>query len=218
MVRWDNHRARLRHLLHWIRAVKTWQLVVIVLLGSIVAATLLRMNSLGMVERRTAVLKADEAGDREATRAAVIKLQKYVTTHMNASMGDGFYLSKTYERDRDAAIQAAGGVGNPNSAVYQQASIECRTKWQGNRESFRNDYVQCVVDRVSAMSPATDANTGLNLPRADSYKINYTSPWWSPDLAGIAVLFCVSVLFLIVGRLVLLVVLRSLLKRHYRSA
>lgn len=217
-MRWGNHKATFHRLLAWLRVVKTWQLVVMLLLGIIVSATLLRMNSLGMVERRTAVLKADASGDRDATRKAVVELQKYVTTHMNAGMGDGFYLSKTYEHDRDAAIQAATGASNPSSAAYQQASVECREKWQGGRESFRNDYVQCVIDRVGALTPAADPTSGLNLPKADSYKINYSSPWWSPDLAGLTVLFCVLVLFVIVGRLLMLIVLRALVRRHYRSA
>lgn len=216
-MRWANSKVKARVWLRRVQAVKTWQLVVVLLLGVIVAATLLRMNSLGMVERRAAVLHADEAGNREELRQTVVDLQKYVSNHMNAGMGNGFYLSKTYEHDRDAALQTAGDSTNPNSKVYQQASIECRAKWQGGRESFRNDYVQCVVDRVNALSPASEATEGLNLPKAESYKVNYSSPWWSPDLAGFAVLFCGAVLLLIMGRLLLLLVLRAVLRRHYRS-
>ena len=137
---------------------------------------------------------------------------------MNTNMGSGFFLSKTYEHDRDAAIQAATGASNPSSAVYQQASIECRAKWQGGVASFRNDYVQCVIDKVGSLSPANDPTAGMKLPRADAYKINFASPLWTPDLAGFAVLFCGIILFVIIGRLLMLLVLRLLLRRHYRSA
>lgn len=218
-MRWDRlkDKATYRRMLRKIRRLKTWQLVVILFLGIILSATLLRLNNLEMVERRTAVIAADEKGDRDAIRTAIVELQQYVTGHMNTSLGGGFFLSHTYERDRDAALAAANQSTNPNSAVYQQASIECRSRFQGGRESFRNDYVQCVIERVSAMSPQADALQALALPKADAYKVNFSSPFWSPDLAGLAVAFCVLVTLVILGRALLTLALRMLLKRHYRS-
>ena len=136
---------------------------------------------------------------------------------MNTSLEGGFFLSKTYERDRDAALAAANQSTNPNSSVYQQASIDCRSRFQGGRESFRNDYVQCVIERVSTLSPQTDIEQTLNLPKADAYKVNFSSPFWTPDLAGLAVAFCVLVTLVILGRALLTLVLKMLLKRHYRS-
>ncbi len=218
-MRWDRlkDKATYRRILRKVRRLKTWQLIIILFLGVILSATLLRLNNLQMVERRTAVIAADEKGDPEAIRSAVIELQRYVTGHMNTSLGNGFFLSRTYERDRDAALAAANQSTNPNSAVYQQASIDCRSRFHGGRESFRNDYVQCVIERVSAMSPQTDVEQTLALPKADAYKINFSSPFWSPDLAGLAVAFCVLVTLVILGRALLTLGLRMLLRRHYRS-
>lgn len=196
---------------------KTWQLVILLFLGVLLSATFLRLNNLEMVERRTAVIAADEAGDKAAIQSTVLSLQRYVTRHMNTNLGNGFYLAKSYERDRDAALASANQSTNPSSSVYQQASIDCRERFQGGRESFRNDYVQCVVDRVSVLSPQTDTETSLNLPRADVYKINFSSPLWTPDLAGLSVLFCVLITLVIVGRLLLIGVLRLMLQNHYRS-
>ncbi len=215
---WKNSRekVRLRHLLRWVRALKTWQLVVLLLLFSLGAATLLRMNSLGMIERRSAVLAADEKGDMVKLKSSLVDLQTYVSRHMNTSMGNGFFLTKTYERDRDAALASAGDATNPSSSVYQQASIECRERWKGGVASFRNDYVQCVIERVSALSPAGDA-AAIKLPKADNYKITYASPLWSPDLAGFVVAICVLIVVVIVGRMVMILVLRAMLRRHYQS-
>lgn len=210
-------KARYRRLLRAMQQLKTWQLVILLLLGVLLSASLLRLNNLGMVERRTAVITADEAGDRAALQLAVVDLQRYVSRHMNTDLQNGFYLTHTYERDRDQALQAASQSANPNSAVYNQASIECRSRFQGGRESFRNDYVQCVIDRVASLGSQEDSAT-LNLPKTDAYRINFSSPIWTPDLAGVAVLLCVLITGVIVGRLFLLVVLRSLLRRHYRSA
>ena len=218
-MRWDKLRdkATYRRALRGIRRLKTWQLLVVLLLGIILSATLLRLNNLEMVERRSAVIAADEKGDREVLKSSVVELQRYVSRHMNTSLGSGFFLTKTYERDRDAALAAANQSTNPNSTVYQQASIECRSRFQGGRESFRNDYVQCVIERVSAMSPQTNVEQTLNLPKADAYKINFSSPIWTPDLAGLAVAFCVLVTLVILGRGLLVLALRLLLRRHYRS-
>lgn len=218
-MRWDtlNDKARYRRLIHRLQQLKTWQLVIILLLGILLSATLLRLNNLGMVERRTAVVAADAAGDKEALRETVVELQRYVSRHMNTNLGNGLYLTKSYERDRDAALAAAGNETNPTSTVYQQASVECRSRFQGGRESFRNDYVQCVIDRVASLSPQSEEANTLNLPKPEAYKINFSSPVWSPDLAGFAVAFCVLVTLVILGRLVLLGVLRMLLRRHYRS-
>lgn len=207
----------IRHWLKTLQTVKTWQLVVILLLISLLGATFLRMNNLGMVERRNAVLAADEKGDKAAIRDSLIKLQRYVAAHMNTNLNGGLYLSKSYERDRAAALEAAQGASNPNSAVYQQASVECRSRFQGGVASFRNDYVQCVIEKVAALSSAADPTAGLTLPRADSYRYDFASPTWSFDLAGLTVALGVFIILVIITRLVTMAILHLLLKRHYRS-
>ena len=218
-MRWENlsDKAKYRRILHTVQRLKTWQLVILLLLGMIVSATLLRLNNLGMVERRSVVIAADEKGDEAALRTSIVELQRYVTGHMNTNLGSGFFLTKTYERDRDGALAAAGQTTNPNSSAYQQASIECRSRFQGGRESFRNDYVQCVIEKVGTMSPQSDVEKSLKLPKADAYKVNFSSPVWSLDLAGLSVAFCALVTVVIIGRLLLIVALRMLLRKHYQS-
>lgn len=218
-MRWGkpNDKARYRRTLRRLQLLKTWQLLILLLLGVIVSATLLRLNNLGMVERRSAVVAADEAGDPTRLKESIVELQRYVSTHMNTSLGEGFFLAKTYERDRAAALASAGDATNPNSSVYQQASVECRSRFQGGRESFRNDYVQCVVERVGALSPQADASEALNLPRADAYRVNFSPPAWSLDGAGLSVAFCVLITGVIIGRFLLVVLLRLMLRHHYRS-
>lgn len=217
---WDitHNKPRIRHVIHVIRTVKTWQLVVVLLLCILGSASLLRLNSLGMSERRTAVLAADEAGDDVKLRASIVDLQRYVSRHMNTNLGNGFYLTKSYERDRDAALASANSSSNPNSSIYQQAAVECRARFRGGAASFRNDYVQCVIERVSALSPQADTALDINLPRADAYKISFASPLWTPDLAGIAVAICGGIILVLLLRGLSLLLLRALLRRHYRSS
>lgn len=209
-------RRQLKYRLQRLRQVKTWQLLVILFLMTLVAATLLRLNNLGMVERREAVIAADKNGDTQKTREALIELQRYVSGHMNTDLGNGVYLETAYARDRDAAITAASDSSNPNSAVYQQAAIDCRARFQGGAESFRNDYVACVAERVGTLSQG-QAASALKLPPVDNYRFDYVSPLLSFDLAGLAVVICGLIVFVIVTRLITLGVLRALLKHRYQS-
>lgn len=204
------HLSRMRH-------IKTWQLLLILFFGILVSATFLRLNNLGMVERREAVVNADEAGDLPAARKALVNLQSYVAGHMNTSLGPhGVQLANIYNRDLEAALSRVSDSSNPESAVYQQASIECRARWQGNVESFRNDYVQCVIARVSSLSP-DEGQPSLSKPNPALYSFNYVSPLWSPDLAGFSVLFCAVILLIILVRFVTKMVLRMLLKHRFKS-
>lgn len=204
---------KIQYYLRRIGRVKTWQLVVIGLLMLLVSATFLRLNNLGMVERRTAVIAADESGDKEQIKQSLVDLQRFISSHMNTSLNGGLYLSKSYERDRAAALEAASGASNPQAAVYQQASIECRSRFQGGVESFRNDYVQCVVERVNALSPSTDPAAGAKLPKADTYRYDFSPPLWSFDAAGISVLITGVIALIIVVRVLTALVLSVVIRR-----
>lgn len=207
----------LKHRLQQLHRVKTWQLLVILFFSVLLAATLLRLNNIEMSERRQAVIEADSSGDQQKVRTSLIELQRYVTSHMNTSLGNGVYLEKAYARDRDAAVAAATETSNPNSAVYQQAAIECRARFQGGVESFRNDYVTCVAERVGSLSSGRDNAASLKLPRADNYRFDYVSPLLSFDIAGFVVILCLLIIAVILSRLAALIVLRLLLQHRYKN-
>jgi hypothetical protein len=211
------NKRSIRHWLNYLRSVKTWQLLIVLLLVTLVAATFLRMNNLGMVDRRSAVLAADEQGDKQAVKSALLELQRYMSSHMNTELNGGLYLSHSYERDRAAALEAATGSTNPNSAVYQQASVECRSRFRGGVASFRNDYVQCVVEKVGSLSSGQDPAQGLKLPRAGNYHYDFVSPSWTPDLAGLTVAIGILIIVVIVVRLAALGILHLMLRRAYHS-
>lgn len=179
----------------------------------IVSATFLRLNNLGMVERRSAVIKADESGDKTAIKNSLVELQHFMSSHMNTEMNGGVYLSKSYERDRAAVLESASTASNPQSAVYQQASIECRAKWQGGVESFRNDYVQCVIDRVSSLSSASAPV--VKLPRVDNYRYDFSSPLISLDAAGFFVFLTGVTLAIILVRVVSSLILSAVVRKQY---
>lgn len=197
---------------------RAWQLALLLVPLVFVSATLLRMNNLGMVERRSAVLTADQAGSTDDVTRSLADLQNYVSAHMNTDLGSGLYLKYSYQRAYDAALSAAAETNgtNPNSAVYQQASIDCRSRFKGGVESYRNDYVQCVVDRVSQLAPQAQATA--NLPSATDYRFDFVSPVWSPDFAGLAVALTALTALLVLIKGLGYLVFRLLVRRYYRRA
>lgn len=219
-MRWDKTTVAhsFRRSFRAIGRLRTWQLLVLLLMMTIVSATFLRLNSLGMLERRSAVIEADVKGDKAVLRTSIVELQSYISKHMNTSLVGGLYLSKSYERDRDAALAAAEVSTNPQSAVYQQASVECRERFRGGVASFRNDYVQCVVEKLASLSPQTDPTKTLKLPKADAYKVNFASPLWTPDIAGFSVLVCALLVLAILVRLITKFILRIILRRYFQNA
>jgi len=208
------NKRKLNQYLKAVRQLKTWQLLVAFVLMVFVSATLLRLNNLGMIEKRDAVIAADKAGNDKAVQKSLVDLQKYVSSHMNTSLNKGVYRENAYARDRDAAIEAASNASNPNSAVYQQASIECRARFAGGVESFRNDYVQCVLERVASLSPSQDPSSGIHLPKADLYRYDFISPVWTPDFTGLVVLSTLLIGLVILAKTTFTVIVLLLIKRR----
>lgn len=216
-MRWDTkaYKERLHYYLKRLRAVKNWQLVVLLLLFSIASATLLRLNSLNMSDLRHAVITADEKGDSQAINKSVATLGTYVNYHMNTDIGTGLYLSASYERARQAAIQAAGDASNPDSALYQKASIECQSA--GARAPYGGYYVPCVLSKVKEIGGSDNTISELKLPRSETYRISFVSPVWSLDPAGVCVAISAFILLMIIARATGVTALRLLLKRRFRS-
>ena len=200
-----------------IRNVKTWQLVLILIIGLLVSASLLRLNNLGMEQRRNAVYTADKKGDKTAIQTSLVDLQRYVSRHMNTNLLNGVYLQEQYNRALDNCDKNAQSSTNPNAAVYQQASIECRARWQGGVASFRNDYVACVAERVKALGVADDPTNVSARPDPEQYHYNFVSPFWSPDLAGFSVLFCGIILSVIALRVFTAAILRFILRHRFKT-
>lgn len=158
-----------------------------------------------MVQRRTAVLAADEVGDADTIKERLYDLQLYVTSHMNTSLGKGIYLESSYKR----AAQTAYDSVETDSKVYQLAQEYCMPKFS----YWSQAYVQCTVSEL-AKYPETATPT---LPDASAYLHVYASPLWSPDFAGWAILICAAILVMIIARVMGYLVLKMLLKYRHKS-
>jgi len=166
-----------------------------------------------MVERRAAVVSADEAGNEENTIRRLYDLQHYVAAHMNTDMGKGVYLESSYKRDAQAVLDAASSDQNPNGNIYKKAQEVCAPRFSG----YSAAYLQCTTGELAKYPAATNPETAVVLPSADSYLHSFASPTWSPDFAGWSVVVCLVISLLIIIRLIGIGILKLLLRRHYTS-
>lgn len=177
----------------------------------LLAATFLRLNNIGMIERRTAVINADKAGNVEITKARLYDLQRYSSAHMNADSGV-VYLPEQYQRDTQAVI-AAASVNSDANNINAKADAICKAQHAG----YSQAYVQCFAAELAKIPSGSNAPNKAVLPSPGLYRHSFFSPIWSPDFAGFAVLICVVITVVIVARLVSLLLLQALLRRHYSS-
>lgn len=196
-----------------LQRIKTWQLVVLFVLVAFVAATFLRLNNIGMVERRKAVIAADVVGNEQATIERLYDLQQYVSSHMNTDLGNGVYLESTYQRDSQKALDRVSGDQNPNGNIYKKAQEICAPRFS----NFSTAYLQCTTSELAKFPASNELVNAVKLPAASAYLHDYESPVWSPDYAGWSVVAAVVILLMIVVRLISLGILKLLLSRHYRS-
>ena len=68
------------------------------------SATFLRLNNVGMIDRRDAVKQADVDGDETVIAKRLYDLQRFVASHMNTDPGS-VPLEHSYKRAYDRALQ-----------------------------------------------------------------------------------------------------------------
>jgi hypothetical protein len=206
-------KKRVKRSIKQLQRVRTWQLAILLILMIFVAATLLRLNNIGMVERRTAVVDADNAGNNQIIQDTLLDLQRYVTAHMNTDMGKGVYLEATYKRDVQAAYTAASNDSNPNGNIYKKAQEVCAPRFT----RYSNAYLQCTIGELNKYPASDNLISSVKFPQPTTYLHDFVSPLWSPDFAGWSILICIAILTMIITRLIGVGILKLLLSHHYKS-
>lgn len=205
-------KRQLRHSIKRLQQIRTWQLLVLLMIAGFVAATFLRLNNIGMVERRDAVLAADTSGNHTDMVNRLYDLQQYSVTHMNADTGT-FYLEAQYKRDVQKSVEQASSDNNPYGDINVKVDQLCRSRFS----SYSQAWVQCFANELAKYPPAPDPADKATLPSTDLYRYAFLSPLWTPDFAGWSVLVVLLLALLIIIRLLGLGLLKILLKTHYRG-
>lgn len=186
----------IRHIYRQVRRVRTWQLLIILVLSGFVSMTFLRLNNIGMAQRRESVLQADKDGRDGDLTSRMLELQHYVAGHMNASTGP-FYLEELYNREKQRAIEAAVDDSNPNGNINALARAVCDPQFT----VYSPAYLQCFIDELNKYPSAPNPDEDVNLPPPAAYRHSYASPLWSRDFAGFSVLITIVIALIVIGRL-----------------
>lgn len=188
-----------RHVYRQIQRVKTWQLLIVFVLSVFVAATFLRLNNIGMAQRRESVLQADKEGRDEDMSNRMYDLQRYVAAHMNADTGQ-FDLTEQYKRDDEKARAAVKNDDNPNGNIFADAEEVCRRRYPNYLAGSYAAYQQCFLEEIDKYPPAPNPVDNYTPPAKELYRHSFASPRWSPDFAGFSVLFAAFTAIIILGR------------------
>lgn len=216
-------KKRLRALRH----IKTWQLLLILLLLLFISATLLRFNHIKMTELKADVMAADETGNDEEISAALEKLKDYTFTHtviniiekngkQYVTFGTGpIYLEHQYERQATAALSAAeeqaAGDENPNGNVFAKAMDVCKPIAIANGWAWNSQgYLDCMTGEINKY-PATERIEDTyvaSLPSTALYRFDFASPIWTPSLSGFVNILCLILAVVIFTKIIIWCILR----------
>ena len=194
-----------------IQSIKTWQLLILLLLALFLSATFLRLNNTGMIARQKAVISADKSGNTQEIMSRIYDLQRYSASHMNADTG-ALYLQEQYNRDVKAAVAAVSGSGDGSDSPQARADAICNPNLQSH--GYSQAYQDCMLRELSREGQVLDPGS-IKLPPPTLYRYSFAAPLWSPDFAGWSVLLSAAITLVIAVRLVVLVLLKIMLRRRY---
>ena len=197
-----------RRFLKLLQSVKVWQLSLILLIFVMLAAIFLRLNNIGMIDRRIDLIEADKTGEISQIKEAALSLQNYVARHMNTATGR-VALQTLYDQEMETAL-AAAKPPEISEELYNIAQDECRPVLRtGNVES----WMDCIAEKSGIEYFDSDQIRTI-LP--DAFYIEFISPVLSFDAAGITVIICFLIGFIIIFRIISVLILRVILKIRYK--
>ena len=171
------------------KAIRTWQLFLILIPLVFFTATLLRFDHLKMVELRDAVLTADEVGNEEDLKQALTALRDFTYSHTVINITEN----------------------NPNGNIYAAVAAICQPQaiaggWQWSDQR----YLDCWTSEL-AKYPESDIPDNVltaKVPSTELYRYNYASPIFSWTPTGFAILACIILSVIIIVRFLIWCVLK----------
>lgn len=211
----------LKKALHKLTRIKTWQLLIILVLLLFIEATLLRIDHIKMTDLKSAVETADESGDDQAIADALEELRQFTLSHtvINVvekngksliSFGTGpIYLEHQYTRKASEALAAAeanaGTDANPNGNVFAKAMAVCRPlALQNGWVSESPEYINCFMGEI-AKYPASETledTYAASLPSTALFRYDFASPIWTFTWSGIIGIICAILAIVIIFRFI----------------
>ena len=207
--------------------IKTWMLLILLVLLLILDATMLRENHIKMTELRDTVMSADKNDDDEKIFNTLTELKEFVfsNTVINitedngeqvVSFGTGpFYLENQYLRAAQAALEKAeaemASDENPNGNIYGKAGDTCKALALQNGWTWDNvNFINCMMTEINKYPSAEEIQDTIiaALPSTELYRHNYASPIWTPSLLGWLMILTIIVIAVIFIKVIIFLVLR----------
>ncbi len=191
------NKRRLHHYYTKIRPIKARYLLLLALVFLGLSVYGLRQNNLRMLELRNEVVTADRQNGN--VEGALRNLREYVYSHMNTDLSGGpsainppIQLKARYER---LVAEREKTAGQTNEEVKRQGEAVCAAQYPG--EGYNSPRVACVQRYVQE-----NASEAGDIPQ-DLYKFDFVNPRWTPDFAGITLVFGVFFSLLFLARAIL---------------
>lgn len=191
------------------RKIKTWHLMLLLAIGIAASSYFLRQNNLEMLRLRREVIIADEKSSNVA--GAIKNLNSHVFSHMNTQIVRPVELVHTYERQAEAAVQeATKSSSQPN--VYAEAMKHCEATggW------LLTSIAECASDYIMKNRP-TDMIKEIKLPEKDQFIYTFASPLWTPDAAGLSIVFTGVIVLWLIGRGMLYIMAIIVIRRRSKQ-
>jgi hypothetical protein len=177
------NKRRLNYDLRKLKKIRSRYLLILTVFFLALGIYGLRQNNFEMIQLRQAVVTADEQnGDVEG---ALKELRGFVHGHMNTDLSTGnvsikppIQLKYRYER---LAKTESERVKLANDAVKKKGEEVCAAQHPGG--GLNSARVACVAEYMRVNSVKDNG-----VP-PELYKFDFISPTWSPDLAGMSLLF-----------------------------
>ncbi len=200
-------KAKLHHYWRKLRPITYWHFLAFAIIFGVIGIFAMRQNNLHAVKLRDHVVQVDK--DNGDVETALRQLREYVYAHMNTDLSTGTSIQQPvqlkYRYERLVAAEKAR-VDTANNKVYSDAQAICEAQYPGSFSG--GPRVPCITEYVTTHGEK-------ERPIPDSlYKFSFTSPRWSPDLAGFSLLLSVIFFILFVIRFAVEKFIRHDLKQH----
>ncbi|GAC1391671.1 MAG: hypothetical protein NVSMB46_05020 [Candidatus Saccharimonadales bacterium] len=173
----------------------------------VVSVVALRNNNITALHLRDDVLAADQ--QNKDVESSLYTLRRYIYGHMNTNLEtpNGVYppiqLKYRYER---LVQNEKNRVEAINSQVYTDAQHTCEQLYPHSLSG--GPRVPCIQDYVTK-------HGAKEQPIEDSfYKFAFSSPFWSPDTAGISIIISGLLFIVFIVRFVIEMWFRHILRQH----
>lgn len=172
--------------------VKSWYLFLASVIFFAIGVYFVRANNLHMVALRQSVFVADKSG--KGLDQALTDLRNYINRHMGTSAE--VPLKYSYERAAKAELAKIKTVSGNRNDIFNSLPQSCKDQ-VGN--GYISTEIPCVKKHINnnlsqLANNVTDLD-GVNLPNKDLYQLDFSSPLFTFDLAGMSLLLSV-VLFI----------------------